>query len=74
MINIAYKEKMKDHKKESMGKQGNIPFLEKFMVPQMYELFRFGGSSVKDFGYRRRKDLPDRESDRTCRIIDCERE
>ena len=23
-------------------------FIEKFMVPQMYDLFRFGGSSVKD--------------------------
>ena len=23
-------------------------FIEKFMVPQMYEMFRFGGSSVKD--------------------------
>ena len=28
--------------------QNDIPFLEKFMVPQMYELFKFGGSSVKD--------------------------
>lgn len=28
--------------------QPEIPFMEKFMVPQMYELFKFGGSSVKD--------------------------
>ena len=28
--------------------QEKIPFIEKFMVPQMYELFKFGGSSIKD--------------------------
>lgn len=39
---------MGDNKKELTGDQGDIPFIEKFMVPQMYELFRFGGSSVKD--------------------------
>lgn len=39
---------MEDCKKGSTGNPGDIPFMEKFMVPQMYELFRFGGSSVKD--------------------------
>lgn len=28
--------------------KGQKNFIEKFMVPQMYELFKFGGSSVKD--------------------------
>lgn len=40
--------RMKDHKNGFTGDQGDIPFMEKFMVPQMYELFRFGGSSVKN--------------------------
>lgn len=29
-----------------LGKE--IPYIEKFLVPQRYEIFRFGGSSVKD--------------------------
>ncbi len=32
----------------SADNQGNIPFIEKFMVPQMYELFKFGGSTIRD--------------------------
>ena len=26
----------------------HIPFVEKFMVPQLYDLFKFGGGTVKD--------------------------
>ena len=25
-----------------------IPFVEKFMVPQLYDLFKFGSGTVKD--------------------------
>lgn len=34
--------------KDIFPNQPEIPFMEKFMVPQMYELFKFGGSNVKD--------------------------
>lgn len=34
--------------KDLSGNQKESPFIEKFMVPQMYDLFRFGGSSIKD--------------------------
>ncbi len=39
---------MEKDRKDIFPNQPEIPFMEKFMVPQMYELFKFGGSSVKD--------------------------
>ena len=34
--------------KDFLYDEDRIPFIEKFMVPQMYELFKFGGDTVKD--------------------------
>lgn len=45
--NMKTKMKGTDNK-DIFQNQHKIPFMEKFMVPQMYELFKFGGSSVKD--------------------------
>ena len=39
MINIA---------KKSPEDQNEIPFLEKFMVSQTYDIFRFGGEEIKN--------------------------
>lgn len=39
---------MEEDRKNLFSNQENIPFMEKFMVPQLYELFKFGGGSVKD--------------------------
>lgn len=34
--------------KDFLYDEDHIPFIEKFMVPQMYDLFKFGGDTVKD--------------------------
>ncbi len=34
--------------KDFLYDEDRIPFIEKFMVPQMYDLFKFGGDMVKD--------------------------
>ena len=39
MINMA---------KKSPEDQNEIPFLEKFMVSQTYDIFRFGGEEIKN--------------------------
>lgn len=39
---------MESEKRKTLENGDTMPFIEKFMVPQMYELFRFGGSSVND--------------------------
>lgn len=46
---------MKEHKNGLVDDQENVPFMEKFMVPQIYEIYCFGGSSVKneEYGIRR---------------------
>lgn len=33
--------------KKSPEDQNEIPFLEKFMVSQTYDIFRFGGEEIK---------------------------
>lgn len=38
---------MEDNRKIDLSKN-EIPYMEKFMVPQMYDIFRFGGESLKD--------------------------
>ena len=37
-----------DISKENTSFRNKIPYMEKFMVPQMYDIFRFGGESLKD--------------------------
>ena len=39
MVNMA---------KKSPEDQNEIPFLEKFMVSQTYDIFRFGGEEIKN--------------------------
>ena len=34
--------------KKSPEDQNEIPFLEKFMVSQTYDIFRFGGEEIKN--------------------------
>lgn len=34
--------------KDFLYDEDHIPFIEKFMVPQMYDLFKFGGDTLKD--------------------------
>ena len=50
--------------KKSPEDQNEIPFLEKFMVSQTYDIFRFGGEEIKNLRWNRSsaRSLPRRKS------------